>query len=106
MSINVIDVNDNAPKFFEKHPDLNSEENKLFCPPYNTTVCICFILFLELLRKSLLIFMSSLYTHFNLYCDLEMLDCKTVVFFVNVSDAGKLYGRYSRERVRLVRFIR
>ena len=46
VSINVIDVNDNAPKFFETQPDLNTEENNLFCPTYNTTVCICFIIFL------------------------------------------------------------
>ena len=46
VSINVIDVNDNAPKFFETQPDLNTEENNLFCPIYNTTVCICFIIFL------------------------------------------------------------
>lgn len=44
--INVIDVNDNAPKFFETQPDLNTDENDLFCPTHNTTVCICFIIFL------------------------------------------------------------
>ena len=35
-----------------------------------------------------MIFTTLIYTHFNLYCDLEMLHCKTVVFFANVSDAA------------------
>lgn len=45
VSINVIDVNDNAPKFFEAQPDLNTVENNLFCPTYNTTVCTCLMFF-------------------------------------------------------------
>ncbi|XP_020621470.1 cadherin EGF LAG seven-pass G-type receptor 2-like [Orbicella faveolata] len=37
VSINVIDVNDNAPRFYETQHDLNTVENNLFCPTYNTT---------------------------------------------------------------------
>lgn len=39
VSINVTDVNDNAPKFFEGQPDLDTVENNLLCGTYNITVC-------------------------------------------------------------------
>ena len=42
VSINVTDVNDNAPKFLNLQPDVNLMENPLSCGTYNTTVCNCF----------------------------------------------------------------
>ena len=39
VSINVTDVNDNAPKFFEGQPDLDTVENNLLCGTNNITVC-------------------------------------------------------------------
>ena len=56
VSVNVSDVNDNAPEFFEGQPDLNTIENNLLCGSFNTTVwldlfifClfVCSLLFLE-----------------------------------------------------------
>ncbi|RMX53126.1 hypothetical protein pdam_00015549 [Pocillopora damicornis] len=37
VSINVIDVNDNAPKFFNMQPDVKELENLLACVAYNAT---------------------------------------------------------------------
>lgn len=45
VSINVIDVNDNAPKFFNMQPDVKELEDLLACVAYNATVCVLFSLF-------------------------------------------------------------
>ena len=45
VSINVIDVNDNAPKFFNMQPDVKELENLLACVAYNATVCVLSSLF-------------------------------------------------------------
>ena len=45
VSINAIDVNDNAPKFFNMQPDVKELENLLACVAYNATVCVLFSLF-------------------------------------------------------------